>query len=102
MVGQIRYEVRATSTTSRGEGEEGLRLVTFTPVNKPSDRAFDPEWKDIQISVKPDAIKRPIQRSRLHVCGDLCAQSRELTISASECSTRARHEGGAHRYAATT
>ena len=43
---------------SQKEGEEGLWLVTFTPVNKPSDRAFDPEWKDIQIRVKPETLKR--------------------------------------------
>ena len=72
MGGQVRYEVRATSTTSQGEGEEGLWLVTFTPVNEPSDRAFDPEWKDIQISVKPDAIKR-LSREAVYTSAEIDA-----------------------------
>jgi hypothetical protein len=63
MVGQIRYEVRATSMVSQGDGEEGLWLVTFTPVNKPSDRAFDPDWKDIQVRVTPETVKRLIREA---------------------------------------
>ena len=61
--------MRATTLIPHS-GEEDLWLVTFTPVNKPSDRLFDLEWKDVQVTVKPEAIAA-LSREGVYTLGEI-------------------------------